>query len=124
MVILLLMSSMTPSLASDHDCKEASILNMGIEAPCNGALIGIEQLRLSTLCAKETVPKLKVLGEKCQSLREREREFFQRRLKLMWSENESLTRHIEESSSNNILDRFLWGSAGVAVGVLAVLITL
>lgn len=122
--MLLLTSLTTPSLASDHDCKQASILNVGVEAHCSGALIGIEQLRRATLCAKEAVPRLEVALSVCKSLRESERSFFQKKLKAMWKENEALTIKAERSERADAVNKFLWGASGVTLGAIVALVVM
>ena len=93
-----------------------------MEASCNGALIGVEQLRRATLCAKETVPKLRVSLDVCQSLREKERSFFQKKLKLMWLENEALTIQTEKLSEGYLINKFLWGASGITIGAIVALV--
>ena len=114
----------TPSQASDHDCKKATILNIGTEASCNGALIGIQQLQKAVLCAKETVPTLKVRIKVCEALRDKEKEFFVKRLEIMTFENGILQDQIRKKGGADLLDRFLWGASGVTLGAAIAIILL
>ena len=99
-------------------------MNVGIEAHCNGALIGIEQLRRATLCVKETTPRLEVALSVCKSLRESENSFFQKRLKAMWKDNEALTNRTERSERANAINKFLWGASGVTLGAIVALVVM